>query len=187
MAPAAGLNKWIFPSVSSFRARRAQARFMAKMLHLCCEKCVCIYTTQNTAWQSEANWSRWPLLNHITGDHISLFIGHKRSTSVSTRLTFPYKIFEWGFFTSIPLLHPPPCLFKPACTYITPPPLFFSVFLNRFDYRSQSGLAASSVYPATQLALNDLFTQRSLLTLNLFDSCASQSSSMPGLDLARFF
>lgn len=109
---------------------------MAKMPHLFCEKCVHIYRTQNTAWQSEANWSRWPLLNHITGDHISLFIGHKQSTSVSTWLTFPYEIFESGFFTSTPLLPPPPRLFKPACaTYIKTPlfstsKLFFGVFLN---------------------------------------------------------
>lgn len=77
---------------------------------------------QNAAWQSEANWSRWPLLNHITGDHISLFIGHKQSTSVSTWLTFPYEIFESGFFTSTSLLHPALRLFKPACaTYIKTP------------------------------------------------------------------
>lgn len=90
-----------------FHSCRAHARFTAKMPHLFCEKCVHIYRTQNTAWQSEANWSRWPLLNHITGDHISLFIGHKQSTSVSTWLTFPYEIFESGFFTSTPLLPPP--------------------------------------------------------------------------------
>lgn len=97
-------KKGFFSFSHVFHACRAHARFMAKTPHLFCEKCVHIYRTQNTAWQSEANWSRWPLLNHITGDHISLFIGHKQSTSVSTWLTFPYEIFESGFFTSTPLL-----------------------------------------------------------------------------------
>lgn len=200
MAPAAGLNKWISPSAPSFRGRRAHARSTAEMPHLFCEKCVHIYTTQNTAWQSEANWSRWPLLNHITGDHISLFIGHKRSTSVSTRLTFPYEIFELGFLTSTPLLPPLLCawLYQLAprtskllffSFFLTSKLFYFGVFLNGFDYRIQSGLAESPVYPKTQLALNDLFTQRGPLTLNLFDSCASQSPSTPEPDPApaRFF
>lgn len=133
------LQDWtngFFPSVASFC--QAQAQLTAKMPHLCYEKCVCIYTTQNTAWQSEANWSRWPLLNHITGDHISLFIGHKRSTSVSIRLTFPYEIFEWGFFTSISLLLPFPYLFKPACaTYIKLPPFFLCSWTDLITDRSR--------------------------------------------------
>lgn len=88
------LLSWIngsFFQPSHFKVYRAFAWFTVKMPHLLFEKCVHIYTTQSTTRQSEANWNRWPLLNHITGDHISFFIGHKWSTSVSTWLSFHTK------------------------------------------------------------------------------------------------
>lgn len=136
------LQSWIngsFFQPSHFKAYWAFAWFTVKMPHLLFEKYVHIYTTQSTTRQSEANWSRWPLLNHITGDHISLFIGHKWSTSVSTWLSFHTKHLNRDSSPiSVPL-----CLFKAACvSYIKPPRVFFSfvpesVFLKRFDYRTQ--------------------------------------------------
>lgn len=120
------LQSWINGSVfqpSHFEACWAFAWFTVKMPHLLFEKYVHIYTTQSTTRQSEANWSRWPLLNHITGDHISLFIGHKRSTSVSTWLSFHTKHLNRD---SSPISVVPLCLFKPACvSYIQPPRVFF--------------------------------------------------------------
>lgn len=71
-------NKWIFLFTPSFRSVTSARVVYSEKCHIFLfEKHVHIYTTQSTTWQSEANWSRWPLLNHITGDHTSLFIGHK--------------------------------------------------------------------------------------------------------------
>lgn len=143
------------------------------MPHCWREKCVHIYTAQNTAWQSEANWSRWPLLNHITGDHISLFIGHKRSTSVSTRLTFPYEIFESGFFTSTP---PPPThtpLFKPAfATYIKPP--FFSPLrvLEQIWRQNAAGVSGGLCLPHNTASFKWLvYTARPFNTQLIWQLC----------------
>lgn len=115
------LQTWIngsFFQLSHFNVYWAYAWFTVKMPHLLFEECVHIYKTQSTTWQSEANWSRWPLLNHITGDHISLFIGHKWSTSVSTRRSFHTKHLNRD---SQPISVAPLCLFKPACvSYIKP-------------------------------------------------------------------
>ena len=45
---------------------------------------------QSTRLQGEANWNCQPLLNHITGHHISFFcVGHTSSTSVFTLRSFP--------------------------------------------------------------------------------------------------
>lgn len=98
------------------------------MPHLLFEKCVHIYTTQSTTRQSEANWSRWPLLNHITGDHISLFIGHKRSTSVSTWLSFHTKHLNRD---SSAISVAPLCFFKPARVSYIKPPRGFSLLCQK--------------------------------------------------------
>lgn len=68
--------------------------------------------------QGEANWKCWPLLNHITGDHISFFIGHKWRTSVSTRLSFHIKHLNRD---CSPISVAPLCLLESTCvSYIKP-------------------------------------------------------------------
>lgn len=130
----------------------------------CLKKCVHIYKTQSTTRQSEANWSRWPLLNHITGDHISLFIGHKWSTSVSTWLSFHTKHSNRD---SSAISVAPLCLFKPACVSYIKPPRGFSllcqkVYFWKYLIRENSVERAMIFFimftRQTLFALNDLFT-----------------------------
>lgn len=109
------MNVFFF-QLSHFEVYRACTH--RKTLHLLFEKYVHIYTTQSTVRQGEANWKCSPLLNRITGDHISFFIGHKRRTSVSTRLSFHIKHLNRD---CSPISVAPRRLFKPTCvSYIKP-------------------------------------------------------------------
>lgn len=106
--PQCRINGSLF-SLSHFRSIRSTRLVYSEKCHIFLfEKHVHIYTTQSTTWQSEANWSRRPLLNRITGDHISFFIGHKWSTSVSTWLSFHTNI--WIEIPHLYLLFPSACL-----------------------------------------------------------------------------
>lgn len=159
-----------FFSLSHFRSIRGARLVYSEKCHIFLfEKHVHIYTTQSTTWQSEANWSRRPLLNRITGYHISLFIGHKWSTSVSTWLSFHTNI--WIEIPHLYLLFPRACLNQHVSFFIKPLPLFFphvsfmpcGAILKGFDYRTQCRergreLWCFNVYTATQFTLNDLFT-----------------------------
>lgn len=99
-------------------------------------------TAQRTTWQSEANWSCWPLLNHITGDHISLFIGHKWSTSVSTWPNFHTKHLKRDSSPiSVVLL----CLFNTVCVSYIKHPRFFSPLLCQRVYFWQVFITKHSV------------------------------------------
>lgn len=116
------MNKLIFLSFSGVIAEFPEDSLGSHCNKRCIfclkKKKVQIYRTQSTMQQSEANWNCWPLLNHITGDHISFFIGHKWSTSVSTWLRFHIKHLNRD---CSPISVAPLCLFKPAClSYIKP-------------------------------------------------------------------
>lgn len=155
-----------FFSLSHFRSIRSARLVYSEKCHIFLfEKHVHIYTTQSTTWQSEANWSRRPLLNRITGDHISLFIGHKWSTSVSTWLSFHTNI--WIEIPHLYLLFARACLNQHVSHTLNLSRFFPRVsfmpcgaILKGFDYRTQRGreLWCFNVYTATQFALNDLFT-----------------------------
>lgn len=89
---------------------------------------------------------------------------------------------------------PPPCACLNQLVPRTSKLLFFFCIKTLFWCLSEQiwvqntiGVSRKLGLPETQLALNDLFTQRGPLTLNLFDSCASQRPSTPGPDPARFF
>lgn len=85
-------DKWIFLFTPSWQSVTSARTVYSEKCHIFLfEKHVHIYTTQSTTWQSEANWSRWPLLNRITGDHTSLFIGHKAKHICFHSAGFPCK------------------------------------------------------------------------------------------------
>lgn len=147
-----------------------------------CLKNMSTFIQKGTEWQSEANWNCWPLLNHISGDRISFFIGHKWNTSVSTWLSFHTKHLNRD---SSPMSAAPRHLLKVTfVSYIKPWEVAQAPFRQRVRLREAlitkpSLLRIFSVYTVTQLASNDLFTQCGLFTVNLFDSCASHSPSCP--------
>lgn len=187
------LQSWIngsFFQPSHFQVCGALTWFTVKMPSLLFEKNVHIYTAQSTTWQSEANWSCWPLLNHITGDHISLFIGHKWSTSVSTRPSFHTKHLNRD---SSPISVVPLCLFNTACvSYIKPPRFFFSlvpksVFLTRVDYRTQCGENYASLMLMAQhnLLKRFVYIVGSFNTQLIWQLCKPELY-VPMLDLAFF-
>lgn len=189
-----GWPSWInvfFFQLSHFKVYRACTR--CKMLHLLFEKYVHIYTTQSTVRLGEANWKCSPLLNRITGDHISFFIGHKWRTSVSTRLSFHIKHLNRD---CSPISVAPPCLFKPTCaSYIKPQKeqrgcfVHERVFLQRFAYRTKfkGVLKFFNVYSMTRFALKwFVYVVRSFKS-QLIWQLWKPEPTMSTLDLAFFF
>lgn len=176
---------WVIPKVY-------RACTLCKTLHLLFEKYVHIYTTQSTVRQGEANWKCSPLLNRITGDHISFFIGHTWRTSVSTRLSFHIKHLNRD---CSPISVAPRCLFKPTCvSYIKPQReqrccfIHESIFLQRFEYRIKfkGVLKFFNVYNTTQFALKwFVYVVRSFKSQLIWQLCKPEPT-MPTLNLAFF-
>lgn len=167
----------------------AFAWFTVKMPHLLFEKCVHIYTTQSTTRQSEANWKRWPLLNHITGYHISFFIGQKWSTSVSTWLSFHTKHLNRD---SSPISVAPLRLFKPACVSHINPQRLLCCFVPVCSWRGlmrehglKSAKILSCLHRDTVCFKWFVYVVRSFNTQLIWQLCKPEPN-VPTLGLAFF-